>query len=214
MERGYKMYNKLHWQIWDCKTTEKRTFMNFKKTPKGINYLYDYYPKRYEEHGEISRAILRFKDGNEAEIERFANEIKEALILKAGNDISVYEGAKVLTVPSHLHGEWSDSLRMVARTICKELHMINYSRALVRTTNHEKLSLGGDRSIESHVRTIELKKSFDIKGQRILLLDDITTTGNSILACARILNMAGAAGVEAVVIGQTVQGTPKSLEMD
>lgn len=185
--------------------------MKFRKTPLGVNYLYDYYPVNWKEHGEDSQAILRFKDGYETEIERFAYEIKEALINKAGNDISIFEGAKVILVPSHRYGEWSESLLRVAQVICKELGMDNRSRALLRTTNHAKLSTGGERSVESHLRTIELKRAYAIsgefKGQRVLILDDITTTGNSIRACAQILRKAGVLEVEAVTIGQTARRT-------
>ena len=178
--------------------------MKFKQTPQGINYLYDYFPTRYEEHKGVSEAILRFKDGDEAEIERFANEIKEALINKAENDLSVYENMCVVLVPSHMHGEWSHALRMVARTICVALPMLNYSSTLKRITNHAKLSRGGNRSIESHLKTI-VKGPRDVKGKKILLLDDVTTTGNSIKACAEILKAAGAVDVEAVVIGRTIK---------
>lgn len=178
--------------------------MHFKQTSEGIDYLYDYYPVGCEEHGEDSRAILRFKEGKEAEIERFANEIKEALISKAGNNQSFYKDVVVVIVPSHRCGEWSESLKRVAVTICKELDMLNYSSGLKRIMNHAKLSTGGDRSKESHLKTIAFGKR-DIVGKRVLILDDVTTTGNSIRACAEILKKAGAVKVGAVAIGKTTR---------
>ena len=110
----------------------------------------------------------------------------------------------LVLVPSHCHNEWSRSLLLVGQVICRDLQFLNYSRLLRRIRTHEKLSVGGNRSVESHLNTIEIGKR-DVSGKSVIILDDVTTTGNSIVACAKILKKAGATKVGAVVIGKTTR---------
>lgn len=44
-----------------------------------------------------------------------------------------------------------------------------------------------NRSLEKHLSTIELNDPTIIKGQKILLLDDVKTTGNTLNACKKML---------------------------
>ena len=44
----------------------------------------------------------------------------------------------------------------------------------------------------------------DISGEIVLLMDDITTTGNSLYACKKILMDRGAETVEMFALGKTV----------
>lgn len=38
---------------------------------------------------------------------------------------------------------------------------------------------------------MKLNPAFDVKGKKVVILDDVTTTGNSLLAAAQILRTAG-----------------------
>ncbi len=51
-----------------------------------------------------------------------------------------------------------------------------------------------------------------VEGEDVLLLDDITTSGNSLLACRDILIANGAKRVEMLVIGRTDEGGMNLLE--
>lgn len=185
--------------------------MIFQKTKEGILYLHPYYPKRYVEHSGVSESIIAFKKNDQQSIDRFTKEMKEALLEQMGNDASKLIGKCLVVLPSHSVGEWSKALLQMARKLCKELYMQDYSYALKRVTEHEKLTTGGDRSVDSHIATMKLDPAFDVKGKQIIVLDDVATTGNSLFASYRILISAGAKKVGAIVIGKTSEGTIPSV---
>lgn len=112
-----------------------------------------------------------------------------------------------MVVPSHTEGKWSEPLQKMAKKLCQELNMTDCSQALERIKEHEKLAMGGDRSFESHISTMKVNPEYDIKGKKVIVLDDVTTSGNSLLASAKILKDAGADHVSAIAIGKTTEGT-------
>ncbi len=81
--------------------------------------------------------------------------------------------------------------------------MTNGGACLVRHKSIAKKATGGDRSIEVDLNSIRVEDADCIKGKRVLLLDDVTTSGNSLLACRRLLLQAGAADVKMVALGRT-----------
>lgn len=181
--------------------------MAFGRTEEGILYLHPYYPTRFVEHSGASESIIAFKQGYQIPIDRFTNEMKEALIQLSNNDKSIFEGRCLVVVPSHTEGKWSQPLQKMAKKLCLELDMTDYSQALERVKEHEKLATGGDRSIESHISTMKVNSEYDIKGKKVIVLDDVTTSGNSLLASVMLLKDAGADSVSAIAIGKTTEGT-------
>ena len=54
------------------------------------------------------------------------------------------------------------------------------------------------------LRTIEAIDELDISGDIVLLMDDVTTTGNSLYACKELLEQAGAGIVEMFALGKAI----------
>ncbi len=68
-----------------------------------------------------------------------------------------------------------------------------------------KLAGGGNRDKGVHYRSIGTLDAMDVSGDIVLLMDDVTTTGNSLIACRDILLEHGAKTVEMFALGRAVR---------
>lgn len=66
------------------------------------------------------------------------------------------------------------------------------------------MALGGARDIQVHMQSITTLKDIDITEDIVLLMDDVTTTGNSLYACKEILEKHGAGKVEMFALGKAI----------
>ena len=181
--------------------------MVFKYDENNIAYLHEYYPKRYKEHSGESENILQFKNGDSSAIEKYRKEISEALADQVHGEVYKLKGYFVAVVPSHQVGRHSIALLNVVEYLRNQFEMINANNLLIRKRNHDKLSYGGDRSVASHIDTIVVNSNIDIFGKNIIILDDITTTGNSMLASSKLIGEHNVNSIIKVTIGKTTSGT-------
>ena len=74
---------------------------------------------------------------------------------------------------------------------------------LERYQKIDKLSQGGNRNIDVHLNSIQVVNSYLIQNKNVLLLDDVTTTGNSLNACRKLLREAGAKKILCLALAKT-----------
>ena len=70
---------------------------------------------------------------------------------------------------------------------------------LRRSHSINKLATGGSRNLSVH-----MVEDIDISADIVLLMDDVTTTGNSLYVCKEILLNRGAANVEMFALGKAI----------
>lgn len=75
---------------------------------------------------------------------------------------------------------------------------------LRRNKSIDILATGGNRSMETHMQSISTVLDMDIENDIVLLMDDVTTTGNSLYACKEILLQNGAREVEMFALGKAI----------
>lgn len=109
----------------------------------------------------------------------------------------------VIAVPSHDPGKTTSGITLLADKLAAETDCLNGSHCLVRHIKIAKLSAGGDRSISVHTGSIAVTDKPFFQGKSVLLIDDVMTTGNSILACRKLLLDGGAAVVKCLALGRT-----------
>lgn len=103
-------------------------------------------------------------------------------------------GVAIVVVPSSQKGKVSPALMEIARYVARQHNLSIYSpNPLTRTKTIQKLHSGGDRSISVHLGSIMVEQTHltDLRYKRIIIMDDVSTTGGSLYACAQLLQSEG-----------------------
>jgi hypothetical protein len=169
---------------------------------KGIYFLGQYTPYwidhdariRNENFTAFSGLILDIKESKPNGILTLASRLKSL----------INSGIPICIVPSS-NPERSDSGMMRLAKLLTQYGPLDATSCLQRTEKIPKLATGGDRDIETHLRTVQVVNPNLIRDKHVLLLDDVTTTGNSLLACKQLLLDAGAADVTCLALSKTTR---------
>jgi hypothetical protein len=156
----------------------------YKITDTGIYYVDSYYPYHGGQNpnwNAFSGKILDLKDGVKKGVDYFLP------LLATGIYDSDYT---IAIVPSsdpakqNTHGT-----KLLIDTFYKGYAVKNIQNGSACLIRHIKVakSATGDRSVEKHLGSINLKNKTLVKNRVVLLVDDVTTTGNSLVACTQIL---------------------------
>jgi predicted amidophosphoribosyltransferase len=175
----------------------------FKKEPEshnGIYYIGSYYPISKGDSSDHSSRnfttkILALKKGYE--IDYFAY-LLESEYLDLNSQICI------AVIPSHDPNKLESGVTLVARKLARNRNIFNAIGCLRRTVNKGKLSSGKDRSLKINLDSLEVANSSLIENKNILLLDDVTTTGNSLRAGELLLKESGASSIVLLALARTV----------
>jgi ComF family protein len=113
----------------------------------------------------------------------------------------------VVPVPLHRSREQErgfNQARVVAKIICSDFHLNLDHRLLIRVKHTERHRAGLDvkdraRSVE---RAFEVARPKAIQGSRVMLVDDVFTTGSTIASATKALLEGGAASVSVFAIAR------------
>ena len=152
-----------------------------------------------------SRAlILSFKHGGRTEgLASFAAQMR-----RAGRDL-LTDADILIPVPLHptrLIRRRYNQAALLARALGKITPADFMPDCLFRTRRTESQGRFNARARADNVRgAFSVKKPAVIKGRRIVLIDDVFTTGATLEACARSLKRAGAAQVDGICLARVAK---------
>ena len=183
----------------------------FKNEPESHDDIYNiglYYPISRGDSSDNSSCnltdrILTLKRGGKtgycqgSEVDYFSYRL-ESEYLDLNSEVFI------VIIPSHDPCKLESGILSIARKLSRNRNFVNAAKCLRRKYKKEKLSSGGDRSLNSQLNSLEVTNPELIKGKNILLLDDVTTTGNSLKAGEILLKKSGANSVVLLALGRTV----------
>lgn len=141
----------------------------------------------------FSGKILDLKEGKPSAIKYFYHIL----------DAEICKDVTICVVPSSNSSHLTTGIGMLAEMLAQN-GRVDKVYFLRRSMDIDKLALGGKRDQQIHLQTISTVQEMDITDDIVLLMDDVTTTGNSLYACKEILTMAGAKHVEMFALGKAI----------
>lgn len=141
----------------------------------------------------FSGRILDLKEGKMSAIHYFYDLL----------DREICEGVTICVVPSSDSEKKTSGIGMLGEMLAQNKR-VNKVYFLRRKNSIDKLATGGSRDLEIHMKTIDRVEDMEVEGDIILLMDDVTTTGNSLYACKEILLRYGADVVEMFALGRAI----------
>ncbi len=97
----------------------------------------------------------------------------------------------------------------LSRPLARRIGLDYWPDALVRTRATRPQANSPAARWENVRTAFALKPGAKVAGKRIVLIDDVFTTGATLRACARVLCAAGAAQVTVVVLARVASGNPE-----
>ncbi|MBP7177283.1 MAG: ComF family protein [Thermoclostridium sp.] len=110
----------------------------------------------------------------------------------------------IIPVPIHFRRKQQrgyNQSELLAKNLAKQTKVAFYPRALTKSIHTPpQSSLGRGERLRNLTKAFRLKNPETVRGKRVLLVDDVMTTGSTLEHCARVLTEAGATQVDAFVI--------------
>jgi predicted amidophosphoribosyltransferase len=142
----------------------------------------------YPKHSGL---ILDLKEARPSAVEHFRAMIEPELP----------ENIAIAVVPSHDPAKPGMGLKLLAAALCTSGGRIDATECLVRTKKTDKRAHGGDRSEDVHLGSIVAVRAELIQHTQVLIIDDVSKTGNSLSACRKLMLESGASVVQCAAIG-------------
>lgn len=165
---------------------------------KYVNWNYAKTLEKNNNMRKLSSRILDFKKGET----RAFNYYRKALEDKISR-ITI-ENWIICGYPSHDSYITNHSNTDEFLSICNFSNNIKYIKNLI-SKKYEELPKHdpkyGDRSIERDLSS--LKINYDVNGKNVIVIDDVTTSGFSLLAAKKILEKNGAKKILMIAMGKT-----------
>lgn len=141
----------------------------------------------------FSGKILDLKEGKESAIRYFYQLLND----------EICKGVTICVIPPSDAEKTSSGIGRLGEMLASNGRVDRVS-FLKRKNSIDKLATGGSREKNVHMQSIEVNPDMNISGNVILLMDDVTTTGNSLYAGREILLNNGADKVEMFALGKAI----------
>lgn len=155
----------------------------------------------------VQTIIKRFK--YQPSIRELAKPLTDLIIthfLLLNNSSQIWENKILIPVPSHLarvRRRGFNPAQEIAKELSKKLEITCLNKALIKTKKTApQVELSKPERIENLTGAFEIHNQSLIKDKKILLVDDVYTTGSTMEECAKVLKEAGAKQLWGVAVAR------------
>lgn len=162
--------------------------------------------------GSITQLMRRWKYGQQASAERILTEAFFAWIQQTH---LTTEASAIISVPMHpkkLRQRGFNTAYLLAKSASKALSLPLLKGALIRVSQTDSQA-----GLDKAARQENLRGAFDVDTQtlkqhrRILLIDDVYTTGATAQACGQLLQAAGVQHLHLLTLARALPPKPKAI---
>lgn len=189
---------------WLCPNCQKRVErlekscimeMEHKKYEK-LLYIFQY-------ESLVRKLILRYKFLNQAYLNHF---FAQMIAKNVENRKLLQQYDIIIPVPMHqkkMQKRGYNQTELVTNELSRILKIPAKNDILLKVVNTVTQSKLGGKARQSNIQhAFFVKKDIEVEGKKIILLDDIYTTGATSQECSRVLKEAGAAEILVVVLAK------------
>lgn len=166
-----------------------------------IHFLSLYHPYRNGQNAafdHVSGMLLSFKKGEAKAVSFWLSRVEQKI-----SEVINQQPFHIATVPSSTKGKHHPGFSLLVPKLSNSFTVLNEKGNLIkRAESIDKLATGGNRAIELHVSSLTVPNPTK-EYKPVVLLDDVTTTGNSMKAAISKLERAGYTVVLAIALGKT-----------
>lgn len=176
-----------------------------------VHHLGPYYRSKDPRHDdEHSQRVLRLKAKNAEAIEWFRGRLDELLPTSE---------VALVAVPASPLGPTSNGITMLIEKLADGVGRKNASASLVRTkalgAMHIHTSSRGRASLSEQIESMALQRPYAFSGRYVILLDDVMTTGATMLAALHhIKRFNSEHHVECLVLAKTASAYDERFSID
>jgi competence protein ComFC len=164
---------------------------------------FDCVATRYQANSIVRDLIHRFKYSGEFHLRRLlANWLEEAL---SDPRISQEPFDALVPVPLHatrIRERGYDQIAALVEVVAKRSHRPVWSCLRRSRYTESQTRFSRKERLQNLRNAFELRKGTSVLGKRLLLVDDVLTTGSTLDECARILKAHGAKSVRAITVAR------------
>jgi len=172
--------------------------------------LGEYHPKhgrQYKDMDSFSIMILDIKKDvsklkPQSKAYRYYKTAIEYFTDQLRSILSEREEFVICVMPTHVVGRAPSGIREIAKRLCHP-PIIDGTDVLTRAFEIPQKARGGSRDLGKEIESLAISNKDIIKDRQVLLLDDVTTSGTSLMAGRYKLKNAGAKIVAMFALGQT-----------
>lgn len=120
----------------------------------------------------------------------------------------------IVPMPMHWRRRWSrgfNQAELLARVVARSLGAPVTKNVRRRKATPAQAGLTAHQRRSNMSGAFEIRTPTDFRGKRILLVDDVLTTGASAAACARALKQAGAIHVAVLTVARADRRLPEAV---